>query len=661
MGEVMSKRKTIILSSLGVLLLISLVIGISYAYWLFRTNQTSVNTIGTSCLNVTLTDVTSAIKLEDAYPISDEDGMSTTPYTFTITNTCDSFISYEVLLGVTEDTTMNSAYLDAVLDYNQIQTLDTYPDFDSTLEGYKEVKVLQKGSLSGEDEATYNLRLWMDKDVTSLDSMNKVFEGKIIISAVLSTYSPIDQGFKTLAEAMLVNEYQSTSLEDAKAKIEAKQKPDFAHTAPIIDWTENHASTTTEITSMMPHPDLVGNGEDYTVNLTSDNILPLIGTGYTFNTETGRYTLTGYTNVDPTMLNYNNSDGTKYYFCEASFSTNYPGIITTSSKYTDCEGIYQLINATKIESSTSSSNGSDIKTMNYQMTGYLYKQVEQESDKSDRGLYMMEDEYGKSYYYRGSVTNNYVKFAGYYWRIIRQNGDGSVRLLYAGTTPNAKGDDLQIKKSYFNRLRANPGYTGYMYGNTFYISYEQTHANEQSSAIKTELDNWYQTNIVDKNLSSYIADPGFCNDRELVSGNGVKDSVDTYFKGHERYVNHTPSLVCSQQNDLFTVENEKGNQALTNPIGLITVDELMLGGLSDGYLNRLSYTYSSSHYWTMTPSYYEAAYSVARGIGVHTEGYAYFFWISSPYGIRPVINLASNVEISGGIGTKNAPFVIKTV
>ena len=657
----MSKRKTIILSSLGVLLLISLVIGISYAYWLFRTNQTSVNTIGTSCLNVTLTDVTSAIKLEDAYPISDEDGMSTTPYTFTITNTCDSFISYEVLLGVTEDTTMNSAYLDAVLDYNQIQTLDTYPDFDSTLEGYKEVKVLQKGSLSGGDEVTYNLRLWMDKDVTSLDSMNKVFEGKIIISAVLSTYSPIDQGFKTLADAMLVNEYQSTSVEDAKTKIENKQDPDFTKTAPIIEWTENHASTTTEITSMMPHPDLVGNGEDYTVNLTSDNILPLIGTGYTFNTETGRYTLTGYTNVDPTMLNYNNSDGTKYYFCEASFSTNYLGIITTSSKYTDCEGIYQLINATKIESSTSSSNGSDIKTMNYQMTGYLYKQVEQESDKSDRGLYMMEDEYGKSYYYRGSVTNNYVKFAGYYWRIIRQNGDGSVRLLYAGTTPNAKGDDLQIKKSYFNRLRANPGYTGYMYGNTFYISYEQTHANEQSSAIKTELDNWYQTNIVDKNLSSYIADPGFCNDRELVSGNGVKDSVDTYFKGHERYVNHTPSLVCSQQNDLFTVENEKGNQALTNPIGLITVDELMLGGLSDGYLNRLSYTYSSSHYWTMTPSYYEAAYSVARGIGVHTEGYAYFFWISSPYGIRPVINLASNVEISGGIGTKNAPFVIKTV
>ena len=654
----MSKRKTIILSSLGVLLLISLVIGISYAYWLFRANQTSVNTIGTSCLNVTLTDVTSAIKLEDTYPISDEDGMATTPYTFTITNTCDSFISYEVLLGVTEDTTMNSAYLDAVLDYNQIQTLDTYPDFDSTLEGYKEVKVLQKGSLSGGDEVTYNLRLWMDKDVTSLDSMNKVFEGKIIISAVLSTYSPIDQGFKTLAEAMLVNEYQSTILEDAKAKIEAKQKPDFAHTAPIIDWTENHASTTTEITSMMPHPDLVGNGEDYTVNLTSDNILPLIGTGYTFNTETGRYTLTGYTNVDPTMLNYNNSDGTKYYFCEASFSTNYLGIITISSKYTDCEGIYQLINATKIESSTSSSNGSDIKTMNYQMTGYLYKQVEQESDKSDRGLYMMEDEYGKSYYYRGSVTNNYVKFAGYYWRIIRQNGDGSVRLLYAGTTPNAKGDDLQIKKSYFNRLRTNPGYTGYMYGNTFDISYEQTHANEQSSAIKTELDNWYQTNIVDKNLSSYIADPGFCNDRELVSGNGVKDSVDTYFKGHERYVNHTPSLVCSQQNDLFTVENEKGNQALTNPIGLITGDELMLGGLSDGYLNRLSYTYSSSHYWTMTPSYYEAAYSVARGIGVHTEGYAYFFWISSPYGIRPVINLASNVEISGGIGTQNDPFVL---
>ncbi len=656
----MSKRKTIILSSLGVLLLISLVIGISYAYWLFRTNQTSVNTIGTSCLNVTLTDVTSAIKLEDTYPISDEDGMATTPYTFTITNTCDSFISYEVLLGVTEDTTMNSAYLDAVLDYNQIQTLDTYPDFDSTLEGYKEVKVLQKGSLSGGDEVTYNLRLWMDKDVTSLDSMNKVFEGKIIISAVLSTYSPIDQGFKTLADAMLVNEYQSTSVEDAKTKIENKQDPDFTKTSPIIEWTENHANNTTTTTATMPHPDLVGNGESYTANLTNENVLPLIGTSYTFDSETGQYTIGNPQYLDPTTLNYNGD--TTYYFCSAGFNTNSSDLITPYQNYENCTTIYRIISATSSDGTSNGSGGTSIKTKIYQMTSYAYTQNEQESDQSDKGLYMMEDQDGKSYYYRGSVSNNYVQFAGYYWRIIRQNGDGSVRLLYAGTSANATGSDLQIQTNAFNTTRNNPGYVGYMYGNTFNISYAETHANDNDSSIKTVLDNWYKTNIEDEGFSEFIADSGFCNDRSIYTGEGVNNTLSTNFNGHKRYLNHTPSLICPQQNDLFTVENPDGNQDLTYPIGLITVDELMLGGLSDGYLNRLSYTYSSSTYWSMTPSQFSATNMTALEYTVSELGYAYnYSWVPWTYGVRPVINLASTVEISEGIGTQNDPFVIKTV
>ena len=65
---------------------------------------------------------------------------------------------------------------------------------------------------------------------------------------------------------MLVNEYQSTSVEDAKTKIENKQAPDFTKTAPIIEWTENHAGNTTETTATMPHPDLVNVAEDYTAN-----------------------------------------------------------------------------------------------------------------------------------------------------------------------------------------------------------------------------------------------------------------------------------------------------------------------------------------------------------------------------------------------------------
>ena len=188
--------------------------------------------------------------------------------------------------------------------------------------------------------------------------------------------------------------------------------------------------------------------------------------------------------------------------------------------------MYQIVSATSNDGTSTGTGGTSIKTKVYQMTAYAYTQSEQESDKSDRGLYMMEDQDGKSYYYRGSATNNYVYFAGYYWRIIRQNGNGSVRLLFAGTSASAVGDSLQIGTNAFNATRNNPGYVGYMYGSTFNTSYEQTHANENNSSIKTVLDNWYKTNIVDKNLEQYIADSGFCNDRSIYSGgDGVSTTV----------------------------------------------------------------------------------------------------------------------------------------
>ena len=474
--------------------------------------------------------------MENAYPITDEEGMETAPYEFTITNTCDTFISYDVILGVlaNEDPTtdMNASYIAAVIDRGAVQTLNNYES--TTVDGYKEAYILQTGSLSPTDEVSYSLRLWMDEDVTATeDSMNKNFLSKVVVRATVSNYSPVEQGFDTLAEAMLVNEYQSSSVASAKAQIEAKQAPDFTQTAPIIIWNESHASTTTTTSATMPHPDLVGNGESYSAGLTAQNVLPRIGTSYTFNSETGRYTIGNPQYLDPTTLDYNGE--TTYYFCSAGFNTNSSDRITTYQTVSNCTTIYQIISATSSDGTRTGSGGTLIKTKVYQLTAYAYTQSEQESDKSDRGLYMMEDQDGKSYYYRGSVSNNYVQFAGYYWRIIRQNGDGSVRLLYAGTSANATGSGLQIKTNAFNSTRTNPGYVGYMYGNTFNSSYAETHANENDSSIKTQLDSWYKTNIVDKGYSEYIADSGFCNDRSLDSGNGVSTTANTYFKGFRRY------------------------------------------------------------------------------------------------------------------------------
>ena len=102
------------------------------------------------------------------------------------------------------------------------------------------------------------------------------------------------------------------------------------------------------------------------------------------------------------------------------------------------------------EITVSGSDGTTYPVMRYIFQiSETYTQAELESDKSDKGLYATIDDYGTSYYYRGSVNNNYVYFAGYYWRVIRINGDGSIRLLYAGETKDATGEATQIGTSAF--------------------------------------------------------------------------------------------------------------------------------------------------------------------------------------------------------------------
>ncbi len=670
-----NKKKKIIIIAI-IFILVLAIVGASYAYWAFSLNQVRNNRLLSSCLNVTLTSDSDTISLQKAYPILDADGMEQIPYTFTIKNTCDTFISYDISLGLLEETTLNSKYVAAVLDKNEIKLLSEYPE--KTLDGYKEARVLHSGSLAFEDEVTFNLRIWMDESVTAndTDSMNKVLKSKIVVTANISTYSPVDLGFTTLADAMLVNEYQSTSLESAKERIAKKQTPTFSKPAPITEWQEVHDTNLSSVVSTMPHPDLVGQGGIYS-NLTNENILPVLGTGYTFNSETGKYALTNYQAVDPTTLNYSQQD---YYYCESNFGTDVNGNITLYRYSSNCALIYKVVGATKENGTTTGSNGVEIKTVNYRITAHKYNQLELVSDKSDKGLYIMDDDYGTSYYYRGSVTNNYVKFAGYYWRIIRLNGDGSVRMLYAGTSPTAAGTDLNMRltdsnlgftnrtTSPFNTTKNNPGYLGYMYGNTLNSSYAETNANENDSEIKKYLDSWYRQNIVDKGLSSYMADAGFCNDRSIAStannGDGVQASgKNSTYAGYQRYyLLKSPKLVCpNASNDLFTLNgNSKGNQALTYPIGLITVDELMLSGLVSGYVNKLAYTYSSYTYWGMTPTSFIANNAAANLFTANSLGYANNYDVASWVGIRAVINLGSDVEITGGIGTANDPFVVKT-
>ena len=295
------------------------------------------------------------------------------------------------------------------------------------------------------------------------------------------------------------------------------------------------------------------------------------------------------------------------------------------------------------------------------------------TDNTTGTLYTAEDDDGTSYFYAGDVDNNWVSFAGFYWRIIRINGDGSIRLIYSGDSssgPVETGESTQIGTSAFNEQYNDNAYVGYMYGTPGSGTYEETHANINDSTIKTVLDTWYQTNLL--SYSEYISsDAGFCNDRqtqsEIWSGYGdlgYGANTTGYAPAGRLIINgsykstQNPNLKCSQVDDYFTVSNnDKGNLELIYPVGLITSDEIVLAGGFGGVSNLSYYLYTNQVYWTISPYSFNGSYVSAFIVGsIGTFGYRD---VSGTYGVRPVINLDKNVTLSSGDGTIDNPYVIE--
>ena len=152
------------------------------------------------------------------------------------------------------------------------------------------------------------------------------------------------------------------------------------------------------------------------------------------------------------------------------------------------------------------------------------------------------------------------------------------------------------------------------------------------------------------------------------NGDGVSLDTNTYYSGYKRIItDSTPSYICpNKERDLFTLTTNEilGNKALTYPVGLITADELAYAGMTNKskFLNKMSFVYSTDKYWTMTPSYFSYISSMVSEFSLIYDGCIYQFHSTvSAFSVRPVINLSKDTLISGGIGTSNNPFVIKTL
>ena len=644
----MKNKKTILLI-IGILLGISFLAGISYAYYIKSINQEESNVVKTKYLNFSLTNEKNDIKLDEQYPIPDSEGRKLTPYQFTITNTCEQFISYNVNLESLEATTMDSSAVKVMINNEAPVNLSTLESTSVSIDTSKDSKILATGSLGSNDSVDYALRLWMDYgDSPDTSSMNKVFESKIVVTATVGTYKPSDY-VTTLHDAILVNEYGVTDVNNAISRIESKGTPDLSKTAPIITWNikENGVRT---VGINKAHPSIIGKAEYGGQNLKENDSLILLGTDYSFDTVTGNYKILNYDYYDPTLLDLSNNT---FYSCASEGIS----ILTDGSlnawETVNCSYMYRILSATKENFGEKNSNKYRV---HYLLNSVEYTLTERENDKSDRGLYYINDDYGTSYYYRGNVKNNNVFFGGFYWQIIRINGDGSIRLLYNGTTKDGSIASRTIGTSKYNDSYYSSAYVGYMYGK-IQDSRENNIKNEVSSTIKIKLDSWYKENIVDKQLEKYISDSGFCNDRSISSGDGY--IKDTSYGSYDR--NSNIIFSChNKENDLFTTSsNTIGNKALQYPIGMITYDELVGSGMGQN-INTLAYTFLNLKYWTMSPSIYSEYNTAAKVYTQYIPGYVNGGNdVTNENYVRPVINLKSDVEISGGIGTVNDPYVIK--
>ena len=267
---------------------------------------------------------------------------------------------------------------------------------------------------------------------------------------------------------------------------------------------------------------------------------------------------------------------------------------------------------------------------------------------TDEGIFKTNDNDGVSYYWRGAATTNYLKFGGYCWRIIRINGDGTIRLIYDGTTCHNNGeattDSIAIENVAYNTKYDRSEYVGWTYTEGLQRPINNNEGTPSNAKIK--LEEWYNNNL--KNYEEKIADGKYCNDRNLKSGylwSSAQNGVLHYAPLIRRDKN-LPILTCSAL-DTYMLK-----------IGLITSDEVMYaGGINSD--NFLYYLYNGQNYWTMSPYYWAGNHSILFFVDIYGylgNEFANVNWTGSS--LRPVINLISNISIFGGKGTKDNPYII---
>lgn len=347
--------------------------------------------------------------------------------------------------------------------------------------------------------------------------------------------------------------------------------------------------------------------------------------------------------LDETIPNHNFQTSGKYYFfnefdletnCDletekCSFTTNCPSNNQNCYVYSTWDA---LINA-----KTADADGNTIPA-NY---------------TTDKDLYGSTTDY---WYY----TNPYKYVCNTNLEKV-ENADGSITINCPLVVEVLGG--IKTSATSASKTQAKVKYHG-----IFSNGSNEAYKNTQDNLIKSNIDSWYESKILGTEYENYLdKNAGFCNDRTYddTTSNGYNFDLlnDIIYGANLRNTgsNTTTSLLCpNEDRDLFTTQySSKGNKKLNYPIGLITIDEVVLAGGKNNTTNKTFYLNSGDNYWTMSPYSYNKSnlntymWSIS-GTGVLSSNYTH-----NSVGIRPVVNLNSNVVYIDGDGTETNPFEIQ--
>ena len=253
-----------------------------------------------------------------------------------------------------------------------------------------------------------------------------------------------------------------------------------------------------------------------------------------------------------------------------------------------------------------------------------------------------------------------------YWRIIRTNADGSIRLLYSGTSPDTTNGS--IGESEYNGTINAPKYIGYMYGNSD-TTLEEARTNTNDSTIKTYIDNWYENNLT--SYTNYLSnDAIYCDDRELASGGTYSTTVPFSFRPYERlYTNKTPTYDCTNSKDAFSSSSAEAK--LKYPIALMTADEISYAGgvVAQNasmwyYSNSLEgSSISSNYWWLLSPAEFrrqQIVVSTTWAVSAkNNPGRMISITVTTASAVRPVTSLKSCAQWKSGDGSADNPYEIE--